>query len=371
MCRSMGNRVHSRAVVRLPPGRALEQAAAEVSATLGTLAFSGAALYGLAMSIREANHMDEKDGRLMAAQSMQSAETAQTAQTVQVPETVNSVETVQAPEPVMPKAEASRPLVDQNEIQKRADEARSWIAAWKANTLAAAKASEAAAAEERKRIEAADAQRVALEKAEAAERKAKEAEEKALAAKKAVEAKEAEMAALRASAEAQVAKRAQQAREWITSWKQKTADVDSSPADPAMAAAVIKKMTEDAPVGVQKPVPASAPEPAVVGVSSSPTDDTETQKAPARRVSITAEYQTKIKSLISNYEETKQKQREQAMRMPKEVVTVGTEELEKATKKSNPIVMFCLRIVAMIQACLSYIMSLFTGSGSGSTPATA
>lgn len=164
-----------------------------------------------------------------------------------------------------------------------------------------------------------------------------------------------------------------------------------------MAAAMIKEMTEDAPVGVQKsassapsvpstsstpvtpvtPVTQFKPEPVAAGVSASPapTDDA-TQKAaqPTRRVSITAEYETKISSLLSSYEATKQKQREAALRQPKQVVEVSAEEIARATKKTNPVIVFFLKIVAMIQACFAYVRSLLTGdspSSSGSPPATA
>jgi hypothetical protein len=308
----------------------------------------------------------------------------------------------------------SEPVIDEADIQRRAAEAKSWISAWKKRSesamaaekeaiAAAAKAAEEkqaaakAAEEDRKRIEAAHAERVTREQAEAAEKKAKDAEERALAAAKAVAAKESEMAALRAKAEAQVAERAQQAREWITSWKKKMAESSSSRANPAMAAAMIKEMTEDAPVGVQKsassapsvpstsstpvtpvtPVTQFKPEPVAAGVSASPapTDDA-TQKAaqPTRRVSITAEYETKISSLLSSYEATKQKQREAALRQPKQVVEVSAEEIARATKKTNPVIVFFLKIVAMIQACFAYVRSLLTGdspSSSGSPPATA
>ncbi len=389
---SIGQHKRPTSIRRLPcPPCAFDQATAELSSAIGSLAFSAAALYGIAMGIRSANNMDAHDARMaeLAAHTP--------VKTVKVEAPVVVAATVATPDPV----------IDEAAIQKRAVEARSWISAWKkrseatvvaeieaeieaefAATAAKAAVEEAAAAEERKRVEAAHAERVMREQAEAAERKAREAEERALAAAKAVAAKESEMAALRANAEAQVAQRAQQAREWISVWKGKRAESPSSPADPAMAAALIKEMTEDAPVGVQKSasstpstpsaqVTQSKPEPVVAGVSASPAPAGDaTEKAPQAtgRVSITAEYETKISSLLSSYEATKQKQREVALRQPKQVVEVTAEEIARATKKTNPVIVFFLRIVAMIQACFAYVKSLLTGTSSpssGSSPATA
>lgn len=383
--------------------RALEsQAIAEISSAIGTLAFSGAALYGLAMSIRSANKMDEMDARLAAETKSMTVTSSM----------VSSVELSAAPlagETAVETSESKIIEFDSKDIEARAGEARSWIGSWKKKTeeteaaataaaakakaeeeaaaaaaatanaaaaeanaaeakswigswkkkmddaataakaaaqakaeeeAAAAAATAAAAAEERKRIEAAHAERMRTEQAQAeaaaaAEKKAKEAEEKALAAAQAVAAKEAELKALKAQS------------------AQK-------------AAAVIKEMTEDAPVGVQKSTP-STREPAVVGVTSS---DDATQKVPLRRVSITAEYENKISSLVANYEKTKQRQREVAMKQPKQVVEISAEELARVTRKTNPVIMFFLRIVAMIQACFEYVKSLFSaGSGSAGSPA--
>jgi len=299
-----------------------------------------------------------------------------------------AVEIVKAPAVVVATVATPEPVIDEADIQKRAAEAKSWISAWmkRSEAVVAAQEAAAAAAEERERIEAAHAERVTREQAEAAERKAKEAEERALAAAKAVAAKESEMADLRAKAESQVAQRAQQAREWIVSWKERTAVSSSSTADPAMAAALIKEMTEDAPVGVQKSAPSissapstsvtqSKPEPVVAGVSASPAptgDATQKASQSTRRVSITAEYENKISSLLSSYEATKQKQREAALRQPKQVVEVSAEEIARATQKTNPVIVFFLRIVAMIQACFAFVKSLLTGNSpsSGSSPVT-
>jgi hypothetical protein len=361
---------------KLPcPPRAFDQAAAELSSTIGALAFSGAALYSISMGIRSANNMDAHDARVAEIAANVSKEAV-------------AVETVKAPAVVVATVATPEPVIDEADIQKRAAEAKSWISAWmkRSEAVVAAQEAAAAAAEERERIEAAHAERVTREQAEAAERKAKEAEERALAAAKAVAAKESEMADLRAKAESQVAQRAQQAREWIVSWKERTAVSSSSTADPAMAAALIKEMTEDAPVGVQKSAPSissapstsvtqSKPEPVVAGVSASPAptgDATQKASQSTRRVSITAEYENKISSLLSSYEATKQKQREAALRQPKQVVEVSAEEIARATQKTNPVIVFFLRIVAMIQACFAFVKSLLTGNSpsSGSSPVT-
>ena len=361
------------------------------------------------MGIRSANNMDAHDARVAEIAANVSKEDV-AVETVKAPAVV--VATVATPEPVIDEADIQKraaeakswisawmkrseaavatpePVIDEADIQKRAAEAKSWISAWmkRSEAVVAAQEAAAAAAEERERIEAAHAERVTREQAEAAERKAKEAEERALAAAKAVAAKESEMADLRAKAESQVAQRAQEAREWIVSWKERTAVSSSSTADPAMAAALIKEMTEDTPVGVQKSAPSissapstsvtqSKPEPVVAGVSASPapTGDA-TQKAPqsTRRVSITAEYENKISSLLSSYEATKQKQREAALRQPEQVVEVSAEEIARATQKTNPVIVFFLRIVAMIQACFAFVKSLLTGNSpsSGSSPVT-
>ena len=361
---------------KLPcPPRAFDQAAAELSSTIGALAFSGAALYSISMGIRSANNMDAHDARVAEIAANVSKEAV-------------AVETVKAPAVVVATVATPEPVIDEADIQKRAAEAKSWISAWmkRSEDVVAALEAASAAAEERERIEAAHAERVTREQAEAAERKAKEAEERALAAAKAVAAKESEMADLRAKAESQVAQRAQQAREWIVSWKERTAVSSSSTADPAMAAALIKEMTEDAPVGVQKSAPSissapstsvtqSKPEPVVAGVSAGPAptgDATQKASQSTRRVSITAEYENKISSLLSSYEATKQKQREAALRQPKQVVEVSAEEIARATQKTNPVIVFFLRIVAMIQACFAFVKSLLTGNSpsSGSSPVT-
>ena len=86
------------------------------------------------------------------------------------------------------------------------------------------------------------------------------------------------------------------------------------------------------------------------------------KQASARRVSITSEYEAKINSLLSNYYE-KSKEKTDPM-MPRETVTLGQDELAAADgtqKKPNPILLFFLRIIAFVQACIAYIKSLFTG----------
>lgn len=434
-CRTRGQRRFNRSTSVVP--RAFEsQAIAEISSAIGTLAFSGAALYGLAMSIRSANNMDEMDARLAGAvsKSVSMATTGSLTTASVVVET--------------PIEKAPAAIVDEKAIEARVAEARTWIGSWKRKTEEAAAAVARAEAEAAANAEAAAAAQAAAEAARVAK-----AEEEAAAAAALAKARadEAAAAAAAAATSAAAAAQAEEARSWIGSWKKKSeetakaaaaaaaaaqAAAEAAAADAAaaveerkrieaaheerlrmeqaqaeaaerkakeaeeralsvaqavkakedelkafktksaqQAAAVIKEMTEDAPVGVPKSTrePAAA---AVVGVSDTSYDTaTEKERAPLRRVSITAEYESKISSLVANYEKTKQRQREEVRRQPQQVVEVSAEELAKAvasaSKKTNPVILFCLRIVAMIQACFEYVKSLITsvGRSGGSSPA--
>ena len=435
-CRTRGQRRFNRSTSVVP--RAFEsQAIAEISSAIGTLAFSGAALYGLAMSIRSANNMDEMDARLAGAvsKSVSMATTGSLTTASVVVET--------------PIEKAPAAIVDEKAIEARVAEARTWIGSWKRKTEEAAAAVARAEAEAAANAEAAAAAQAAAEAARAA--KAEEEAAAAAALAKARADEEAAAAAAAAATSAAAAAQAEEARSWIGSWKKKSeetakaaaaaaaaaqAAAEAAAADAAaaveerkrieaaheerlrmeqaqaeaaerkakeaeeralsvaqaakakedelkalktksaqQAAAVIKEMTEDAPVGVPKSTrePAAA---AVVGVSDTSYDTaTEKERAPLRRVSITAEYESKISSLVANYEKTKQRQREEVRRQPQQVVEVSAEELAKAvasaSKKTNPVILFCLRIVAMIQACFEYVKSLITsvGRSGGSSPA--
>ena len=435
-CRTRGQRRFNRSTSVVP--RAFEsQAIAEISSAIGTLAFSGAALYGLAMSIRSANNMDEMDARLAGAvsKSVSMATTGSLTTASVVVET--------------PIEKAPAAIVDEKAIEARVAEARTWIGSWKRKTEEAAAAVARAKAEAAANAEAAAAAQAAAEAARAA--KAEEEAAAAAALAKARADEEAAAAAAAAATSAAAAAQAEEARSWIGSWKKKSeetakaaaaaaaaaqAAAEAAAADAAaaveerkrieaaheerlrmeqaqaeaaerkakeaeeralsvaqaakakedelkalktksaqQAAAVIKEMTEDAPVGVPKSTrePAAA---AVVGVSDTSYDTaTEKERAPLRRVSITAEYESKISSLVANYEKTKQRQREEVRRQPQQVVEVSAEELAKAvasaSKKTNPVILFCLRIVAMIQACFEYVKSLITsvGRSGGSSPA--
>ena len=435
-CRTRGQRRFNRSTSVVP--RAFEsQAIAEISSAIGTLAFSGAALYGLAMSIRSANNMDEMDARLAGAvsKSVSMATTGSLTTASVVVET--------------PIEKAPAAIVDEKAIEARVAEARTWIGSWKRKTEEAAAAVARAEAEAAANAEAAAAAQAAAEAARVA--KAEEEAAAAAALAKARADEEAAAAAAAAATSAAAAAQAEEARSWIGSWKKKSeetakaaaaaaaaaqAAAEAAAADAAaaveerkrieaaheerlrmeqaqaeaaerkakeaeeralsvaqavkakedelkalktksaqQAAAVIKEMTEDAPVGVPKSTrePAAA---AVVGVSDTSYDTaTEKERAPLRRVSITAEYESKISSLVANYEKTKQRQREEVRRQPQQVVEVSAEELAKAvasaSKKTNPVILFCLRIVAMIQACFEYVKSLITsvGRSGGSSPA--
>lgn len=322
----------------LPPSPVLPaSAAAELSAVLGGVAISGAALYGLAMMIRDANGFDAKDQALMA-ERMGLETTLPAAAAAAAP--IAEVQTEAAVE------EKAVSVPDMADISARVDEARSWISQWKKR-----------AEEEMERMQREAAEAKEKERIAHAEKLASQAEEKALAAQKLVEEKEAALAAAMAAAEKEVEKRSEEARAWIGAWKEKTSSLT---ADPVRAAAVIKEMTEDTPVGVKKQ---ATPEPVLVTGVSEADQATERQAAPVQRVSITAEYENKIKSLIADYESSKQKR--QAMMMPKQTVTVAKEELaaaeqEQAIRKTNPVILFCLRVIAMIQACFEFIKSFFT-----------
>lgn len=321
----------------LPPTPVLPAyAAAELSAVFGGVAISGAVLYGLAMMIRDANGFDAKDQALNVERV--GLETVAAA--------APPAEVLTAIEDVIDEDDVKQKETDISNISARVQEARSWISQWKRR-----------AEEEMERIQKEAAEAKEKEKIAQAEMLAKEAEERALAAQKKVEEKEAEIAAAMAAAESEVEKRSAKARQWIDTWKQKTS---SLAADPVRAAAVIKEMTEDTPVGVKKP---STPEPVLVTGGTEQNEATEWQASPVRRVSITSEYESKIKSLIADYESSKQKR--QAMMMPKQTVTVAEEELaaaeqEQATRKTSPVILFFLRVIAMIQACFEFVKSFFT-----------
>ncbi|KAI8113700.1 hypothetical protein M9435_003694 [Picochlorum sp. BPE23] len=356
--RGIRRRGNDRAV--LPPRAILADAAtAELAAVFGGVALSGAALCGLAMAIRDANGFDERDERLMA-ERMGLKEEAKPAAAAVVTDVVDTVKAAE-PEPPAPIAEKKDEtteeqkekevvLPDPVEVEARVNTVQAWIGAWKDKSA-----------------------QLAAE----AERKAKEAEAKAIEAQRRVLEAEKELA--RAEAEEDRKKRVAHVRAWIDSWREasaKRAAAAAAPSldpNPGMAAAVIKEMTEDTPVGVQRSTPVVEEKaPAMVSATtedSSSGTTKETEAAPKqRRVSITAEYETKINSLLSNYNASQERKKNM---LPRETVTVNQEEMaaaekEQAIKKANPIVLFFLRIVAMIQACFAFIKSLITGSGGDS-----
>ena len=356
---SKGSNFTSRGRAILPPRRVLPEAAAsELGAVLGGIAFSGAALYGLALMIRDANNFDAKDERLMAERMG------------------NLPEKVDAPSVTVMEKQATLALLDTSESEQRAEEARAWISAWRSQ--ADVPAPDTLDIEER--VQEARAwisswKENTAEMIQVAEKRAKEAEEKALEAKKKLETAEADL--LRVETERDVKRRSEEAHIWIAAWKDRSKQLEKeSPtlaADPDMAAEVLRKMTEDTPVGVQQSEKESAREPALVGPRTTVTDSHQDSGAAVektnvptlRRVSITSEYETKIKSLISNYE--KSKQTKESM-MPRETVTVAEEEVAAAEKenlkRTSPVILFFLRIIAMIQACISYVKSLFSGASS-------
>lgn len=84
----------------------------------------------------------------------------------------------------------------------------------------------------------------------------------------------------------------------------------------------------------------------------------------ARRVSISSEYQTKIDALMKNIAAKSSENTEVAK--PRETLTLDEQDLKTTTvylKKSNPVLMFFIRVVAMVQACLAWIKSLFVQPG--------
>ena len=87
-------------------------------------------------------------------------------------------------------------------------------------------------------------------------------------------------------------------------------------------------------------------------------------QAASNRVTISSEYQAKINSLLANYN------REQAGAsvsapvegtIPRQTLTLSEEELESARKKVNPVVLFALRVVAVVQAFFSWVKHFFFG----------
>lgn len=354
----------------MPPRAILADAAtAELAAVFGGVALSGAALCGLAMAIRDANGFDERDERLMAERMGLKEEAKPHAAAAAAAVVTDVVAAAKAAEPEPPATETeSAPVAEKKdeseeqkeeekkvvlpdpvEVEARVNTVQAWIGAWKDKSA-----------------------QLAAE----AERKAKEAEEKAMEAQRRVLEAEKELA--RAEAEEDRKERVAHVRAWIDSWREASAkrDSDAAPSldpNPSMAAAVIKEMTEDTPVGVQRSTPV-VEEKAPAMVSATKEDSSsgatkETEAAPKqRRVSITAEYETKINSLLSNYNASQERKKNM---LPRETVTVNQEEMaaaekEQAIKKANPIILFFLRIVAMIQACFAFIKSLITGSGGDS-----
>jgi len=85
-------------------------------------------------------------------------------------------------------------------------------------------------------------------------------------------------------------------------------------------------------------------------------------QAASNRVTISSEYQAKINSLLANYN------REQAGAsgpdpaegtLPRQTLTLSEEELESARQKVNPIMLLALRVIAVVQAFLSWLKHLF------------
>lgn len=87
-------------------------------------------------------------------------------------------------------------------------------------------------------------------------------------------------------------------------------------------------------------------------------------QASARRVSISSEYQAKIDLLLKNVAAKSSKGEEATM--PRETLTLNEQELhaaEVSRKKPNPVLMFFIKIIAMVQACVAWIRSLFVQPG--------
>ncbi len=403
MCRerrAFGRRRNARAV--LPPRAILgDPATAELAAILGGVAVSGAALYGLALAIRDANGFDERDERLMAERMGLKVEGAtpagaiaglvEAATEVQVEPRVEKQDEIKKEELVLPDAE----------LEARVTQVQAWIGAWKDKSAQLAVEAERRAEQaEEKAMEAEKRVREAekeLARAEAEEgmkervahvrawidswkdarKTAKESQEKAMEAQQRVIEAEKEQA--KEEAEEERKERVAHVRAWIDSWREGSAKRGGTPSldpNPGMAAAMIKEMTEDTPVGVQRNAAVEEKAPAMVSATredSSSGVTKETEAAPRqRRVSITSEYETKINSLLSNYNVSQEKKKNM---LPRETVTVNQEEMaaaekEQAIKNANPIVLFFFRIIAMIQACFAFIKSLITGNGGSDGPST-
>ena len=237
-CRTRGQRRFNRSTSVVP--RAFEsQAIAEISSAIGTLAFSGAALYGLAMSIRSANNMDEMDARLAGAvsKSVSMATTGSLTTASVVVET--------------PIEKAPAAIVDEKAIEARVAEARTWIGSWKRKTEEAAAAVARAEAEAAANAEAAAAAQAAAEAARAA--KAEEEAAAAAALAKARADEEAAAAAAAAATSAAAAAQAEEARSWIGSWKKKSEETATAAAAAAAAAqAAAEAAAADAAAAVEE-----------------------------------------------------------------------------------------------------------------------
>lgn len=341
-------------------------ASAEVGSVIGSLAVSGAVLYGLARAIREANGFDERDKALMAAIRGETIEQKVEIDALPVinelsAETMDDVKTA-----VVKEAD--------NELKERVEHVRDWIEKWK-EQVPVASVIEEASAEEKEVTE--DIEPVV---SEAVEEQVEQVKTWIDNWKESTEKMTEEAMEVISSKEKDVEERVEQVRAWIGEWKENTLPKEESKdikegANPNMAAAILTEMTEDAPVGIKKEqTPVKEREPALTPVSVQPeaglAESVAPQlesSAPKRRVSIPEKYQAKIESLWSNYENMKA--RNKATLMPQETVRVNPDELTQAeteaTKKANPILAFIFKVIAMIQACFDFIKSLFTGGDGG------
>lgn len=343
-------------------------ASGEVGSVIGSLAVSGAVLYGLARAIREANGFDERDKALMAAIR---GEAIEYKAEIETSPKINELSAQ-----TMDDANTSLAKEADDDLKERVELVRDWIAKWKERTHVAELMEDASA--EEKEVD----KHIQHAVSEGVEERVEQVRTWIGNWKENTEKMTEEAMGVIASKEKDVEERVEQVRAWIGEWKENTLAKESKEvkegANPNMAAAILTEMTEDTPVGIQKeqtPLKELEEEPVLSPVSVQPeaglteavAPQREFSAAPKRRVSIPENYQAKIESLWSNYESMKA--RNKATLKPQETVRVNPDELTQAeteaNNKANPILAFIFKVIAMIQTCFEFVKSLFTGGDSG------
>ena len=355
----------------------LDQASAEVGAALGTLAASGAILYGIATLIRDANGFDARDKALMAAR-LGTLEPETTAAPI--------------PEPTaLPEREAVTPAAHaavETGTAERVSDVKSWIASWKEKQEkkrgeSSGTAVETPVVESMASVEVPVA--AVVNDNEIQERVKETRDWISNWKEKSVEA--AQQFQDMVKEDVGLEQRVTDTKKWIQNWKENV-QASNQKIEAIEATTMISEMTSDAPVGIQVEETEASSEPSasehavtsekevvMATHSGNVVLDDEVEGFVEREsnstrstVRISEQYQAKIESLWASYENMKQRNQVEARSLgPRETVTVDPVEIDEAQKKQassqkNPIVALVIRLIAFVQACFEFIKSLLFGA---------